>query len=82
MATIKVGEKGRHMEIPEGWRLLEPNEIVERGDKVANVRQFYWMEAEVDEDIGFPASYSDFVIREINESLDILKTSMNKKYGS
>lgn len=78
METIKVGEKGRHMEIPEGWRLLKPDEIVEKGDKVANVRQFYWMEAEVDEDIGFPASHADFVIRKIDEAFDKLKASMKK----
>jgi len=76
---LKVGNKERHLEIPEGWRKLNPDEIIEKGDKIANVQQIYWMDVtEWDEDIGCPASYCDHVIRKIDESFDKLKESMKK----
>ena len=63
MTTVLCGEKKRHLVVPYGWRKLEPEEEVIIGDKVANIREVRWMDADND-DIGFTAEIvGDHVIR-------------------
>lgn len=65
---VKCGEKGRHLPIPNGWKLLGPREIVDESDKVANVRQVEWTRVESDE-VGLPAeAVGDFVITLIDKT--------------
>lgn len=42
---VKVGEKGRHMTIPEGWELVTSGPI-EKGDKIADIVRHVWDAAE------------------------------------
>lgn len=64
---VKCGNKERHLDIPDGWRKLGPDEIIQEGDKIANVQQVHWMHVfKDDEDIGSPASFCDHVIRKFN----------------
>jgi len=60
---VKVGPKGRHLEIPKGWRLLKSHEMIKINDKVANIYKAYWMPVEPT-DVEFTAGEYDFVIRE------------------
>lgn len=60
---LRVGEKVRHLMVLDGYRLLDNDEAVEAGDKVANIRHPGWMEIEED-DVGlFAEDVGDFVIR-------------------
>ncbi len=62
--TIKVGDKSKHMSIPDGYALLKPDEIVKDQDKVANIRKFKWELVDTD-DVGYIAEVvGDYVIRE------------------
>lgn len=60
---VKCGEKEKHLFIPDGWYLLLGNQIVEKGDMVANILQFHWMNID-DDDVGIIATAcGDYVIR-------------------
>jgi len=64
--TVKCGEKGRHLEIPKGYRRLAPDQLTEKGDKGANIIKLYWMYLG-DDEIGWRAEVAgDHIIRKIN----------------
>ena len=58
---FKIGLKGRHIEIPEGWRRVEHGPIID-GDKVANIYSAVWEHID-DDDIGMDAQEYELVIR-------------------
>ncbi len=62
--TIKVGPKGRYLEIPEGWRLIEEDERIIKGDKAADIHRAKWDDVDT-EDIGM-YKWQDYAIREID----------------
>ena len=65
MAIVLCGEKRKHLEIPEGWRKLDPNEEVLKDDKAANIRAICWELVNEDE-IGFTAEIAgDHIIRKV-----------------
>jgi bifunctional DNA-binding transcriptional regulator/antitoxin component of YhaV-PrlF toxin-antitoxin module len=37
LEIVKVGSKGRHVVIPDGWRIVYANEKMSKGDKVCNI---------------------------------------------
>ena len=66
METLRVGPKKRHLEIPEGYILLEKEKVVTRklaeNCRVANIVSGSWMRLDA-EDIDQKAeSIGDFVI--------------------
>lgn len=60
---VKVGEKGKHLTIPEGWHLVTSG-LVKKNDKYAHVEKHCWYPVEEDFDVGHPAEWIDFLIRE------------------
>lgn len=65
MEHVKCGKKGRHLEVKEGYRLLNEDEIVKQGDMVAHIYKVVWQVVESD-DIGLKALYvGDYCIRKI-----------------
>lgn len=61
---VKVGEKQRHLEIPENWYQVPAWEAVKEKDMVANIRKLFWENVDAD-DIGLRSEFvGDVVIRE------------------
>ena len=88
---VKCGDKGRHLAIPDNWRLLGAEEVVEKGDKVANIRALRWEALEEDADYDYTdvgklagSGVGDFVIRRIcfncKTDLKDKQTACNKCY--
>jgi hypothetical protein len=48
MNTVKVGDKKRHLDIPEGWKLVADG-VVQPGDQLADIIRITWISAEDDE---------------------------------
>lgn len=69
MTYVKLGTKGRHLDIPEGWDILRDDELIMSTDLVANLYTMEW-ELVGDEDDGEKAEIFDFVIRE-RPTLDV-----------
>ena len=63
MKTVKVGPKGRHIQVKEGWRILSGDERMKRGDLVANIYHATWEHIDK-EDEEMDAEVYDLVIRE------------------
>lgn len=63
--VVKIGERGRHLEIPRGWKLIKDGDC-EEGDRFANLWTRRWEPVDVD-DIGDPAEWFDYLIREIDK---------------
>mgnify|MGYP007077418707 CR=1 FL=1 len=61
---VKVGRKGRHLPIPEGWELITHGEM-QAGDLVANIVDVHWEPVDA-EDPGLPWNVYDFLIRKQN----------------
>lgn len=66
MKTLKVGDKGRHLDIPDGYELLNEDVVVTqfmlRHCKVADIVHICWLYLD-DEDAGFRAGIiGDYVI--------------------
>lgn len=90
---VKCGEKGRHLRIPDGYKLLGRDIIIteEMRDHVlvANIRDLHW-EQLYDDDIGFKADLiGDHVIIEMTDEekmttgrIDVFskKSFHNKKF--
>lgn len=60
--VVKIGPKGRHLMIPEGWELIPAGQC-KPGDRFANLYTRRWQEVDAD-DIGDPAELFDYLIRE------------------
>ena len=61
---VKVGEKNRHMKIPDKWYQVPAEEQVRERDMVANIRKLFWEKVDT-EDVGTRAEFvGDVVIRE------------------
>jgi uncharacterized membrane protein len=58
---VKIGTKGKHMEIPDGWFQVTEGEC-EEYDMFANVQTFKWNHVESD-DVKMPANTFDCLIR-------------------
>lgn len=66
MSYVKVGEKQRHLYIPEGWKLVIQGQIL-KGDMIAEVNRLVWDDAEDEGWVGIDVSELDSgaVIRKI-----------------
>lgn len=63
MSHVKVGNKQRHMAIPNGWYVLQADVAVVAEDMVANHYYLKWEPVD-DSDVGLPAmDVGDHVIR-------------------
>lgn len=58
----KIGAKNRHIEIPEGYRILSGEEQMKEGDLVANIYTIRFERIDK-EDVGLEAGIYDLVIR-------------------
>lgn len=59
---IKIGEKEKHLVIPEGWRIIKTG-ILQKTDKYADILHYKWDSIDV-EDISTPVEWYEYVIRE------------------
>ena len=55
MKTVKVGEKGKHIPIPEGWKLVTSG-LIQKGDKIAEIIRFVWDDAKEEGWVGIDVS--------------------------
>lgn len=63
--VLKIGIKGRHLEVPEGYRIMQESEIVNENCKVADLYKAEWQTPEK-EDIGHRTeNVGDYVICKI-----------------
>lgn len=66
---VRCGNKGRHLAILDGYRLLRSNEKVIDFDMVADFKKPSWMSVQEDE-LGLDAFLvGDFVIRKIEQKI-------------
>lgn len=54
MDYVKIGDKGRHLKIPKGYKLVTDKSIIITKDnmknfKVANLHQIFWMSVTKDD---------------------------------
>lgn len=59
---VKVGQKKKHMKIPEGWEQVKEGDC-ERWDRFADLSSFHFKRVEED-DIGMPFDFFDCLIRQ------------------
>lgn len=55
MNIVKVGGKGKHLPIPEGWKLVTSG-LIQKGDKIAEIIRFVWDDAEGEGWVGIDVS--------------------------
>jgi len=60
--TVKVGNKGRHVHVPEGWHRVLGDDVCKVGDRFCNLSSFRFSTVEQD-DIGDSAEHFDLLIR-------------------
>ena len=60
---FKLGQKGRHLEVLDGWYVLKPNDTLRPTDRVANLYEIKW-ELVGEEDAGMKVHIYNHVIRE------------------
>lgn len=72
---VLCGDKKKHLEIPEGYILVTPEERQDvfvtkeniKNFKVANIRKYFWENLDIDEDIDMPLVYvGDHLIKKID----------------
>lgn len=64
---IKIGSKGRHLVVPEGWNLIKEG-FVKKGDLFANLMTFKWTPIDnQDLEENSQANEFDFLIRKSNK---------------
>jgi hypothetical protein len=62
---VSIGDTSRlHIVIPEGWRLVEPEEVIQRGDKLACMTDLTWYDAFAEGHVGH-TSHGETVIRKL-----------------
>jgi len=59
--TVKVGPKGRHITIPDGWVVVTSG-VCKKGDKFVNCSSWKWSETE-EEDWGDEFDFFECLIR-------------------
>jgi hypothetical protein len=70
LVTVKLGHKGKHVQVPEGYRLVTQG-VCQAGDMFGNNLSMCWSIVESD-DIGLPFETFDALIRK-TEFADLLR---------
>jgi hypothetical protein len=76
---VKIGDKGKHVQIPEGWEKVTSG-VCQAGDKYCDVQHFCFTDCEDDFDIGEPYDFFDCLIRRKPENSVIAALSFLRKH--